>query len=533
MRDILNFVGMPLFSKIKNMKWLNILFLFGIYSIGYAQETSLRLQFTPDTTFFYDSGVQIAELTDGYMIIGPTACINADNYYVNNCLGLMRTDETGNVVWTKVYDGGADTLFHDFLLRTFVVRNDTVYTASYVRINDSWGIRLVVFNEMGEILNTKDLAIPNNHLFIRGMIFSDNTLILIGSLVVLGERSVFIRQFDLGFNLLAEKELGHTNKPIYNMDLKKAMDGGYLLVYEESVISPQEKTLIYKLDDQFNILHSKEMPISENPGGAVNIIEVEENSYMVAWNKDLSYTLYDTFPYPATIYKLDSLFNVEWEYVFVHKAVKEHISFVKTSEGNLFGAGATDYFVVHDIYPNRGLGDGWCFLMDTDGTLLWERTIADNTKDPISGIFRYGIETINGFAIAGEIGITNDARTQDVWLLTLDENGCWNGNCNEYIIITGDTTSITGTDDVLLTKGSIKSYPNPTGGVLTIEYKDTDVKKNRSVKVSDMDGKIVAGFNLIAPKSTINLSHLGKGIYFVTHVIDGKPIDTQKIIVHH
>jgi type IX secretion system substrate protein len=116
----------------------------------------------------------------------------------------------------------------------------------------------------------------------------------------------------------------------------------------------------------------------------------------------------------------------------------------------------------------------------------------------------------------------------------LDENGCWNGNCEKYIVITGDTTSITDTKETKAATGEIVAYPNPTSGILTVECEDCNAQEaQRAVQVFDSNGKKVMEINLFAPKSTINLTHLADGVYFVSHLTAGQPIETQKVIVHH
>ena len=70
-------------------------------------------------------------------------------------------------------------------------------------------------------------------------------------------------------------------------------------------------------------------------------------------------------------------------------------------------------------------------------------------------------------------------------------------------------------------------------GLLTIESGQGAVVQKRSAMVFGITGKLVASFDLTAPKSTINLRDLENGIYIVTQMEDGLPVSSQKIIVHH
>lgn len=275
---------------------------------------------------------------------------------------------------------------------------------------------------------------------------------------------------------------------------------------------------------------------SGEPLTSVNIYETNDKGFMLAWQKDLIFSLSDTFPFPSAIYKLDSLANVEWEYVFAHKAAKQHISTVKVSGGKMLGIGATDYWRVNNIYPERW-ADGWCFLIDTEGNLLWERSIAD-IRDSYGGRLWHGLETDNGFVFVGDIDKDNPTgvpflNDPEVWFLTLDENGCWNGNCNQYIVITGDTTSITDTGEPEKASNEIKAYPNPTDGILTIECENCRGQEMpRTVQVFDSNGRKIMETSLYAPKSIINLTHLDNGVYIINILSSsGQYFTSKKIVV--
>ncbi len=57
---------------------------------------------------------------------------------------------------------------------------------------------------------------------------------------------------------------------------------------------------------------------------------------------------------------------------------------------------------------------------------------------------------------------------------------------------------------------SLKVYPNPTTGILTIKSKDL---KGKKITLTDLNGKIVLSFKATENKTKINLSNYSKGIY--------------------
>jgi zinc metalloprotease ZmpB len=82
-------------------------------------------------------------------------------------------------------------------------------------------------------------------------------------------------------------------------------------------------------------------------------------------------------------------------------------------------------------------------------------------------------------------------------------------------------------------KMMITAYPNPTSGVLNITCEGCSASARRKIDVFDIEGRKVMEASLFAPKSTINLSRLGNGVYLVVHSMDGQVVRTHQVIVNH
>jgi hypothetical protein len=512
------------------MKW-SIIVLFSIMCIlVYGQELSMHLPITADKRS--DTGQQILAIDDGFLIAGTCFCHDMSS---EECLGLLRVNKDGNIIWTQVIDGAPESGL-DMEGLTLVLIGNTAYIATEVWKSGQKEIRIMSFDIDGNLVNQKDLMIPHtSQLYPRGMIQDGNKLILYGEVANNGHR-IFIVVLDTQLNVLEEHFIGNPYFDKRFMEMNKLDIGGYVLAYGED--SPLDVfVVIIKLDEDFNVIFSTKMLQAVDEFASVNIHETDDKGFLLAWHKDMRLSLADTFPYPTTIYKLDSLANVEWQYVFAHKSAKQHISMVEVSDGKMLGIGGTDYWGINNIYPERW-ADGWCFLMSAEGQLLWERSIAD-IRDSNGGRFWHGIETDNGFAFVGDIDKINLIGTPfindpEVWFLTLDENGCWNGNCDKYIVVTGDSTSITGAKEAEVLSSKIVSYPNPTNSILIIECEKCKLTQAEvAVWVFNIKGDKLLETNLYGSKTTLDLSHLASGVYFATQVIGGNPVETEKIIVHH
>jgi len=89
-----------------------------------------------------------------------------------------------------------------------------------------------------------------------------------------------------------------------------------------------------------------------------------------------------------------------------------------------------------------------------------------------------------------------------------------------FIQIEGVTVEGVGVEELTIDNGQLKIYPNPTSGQLTISPagggKGVEELGIKSVEVFDVYGKKIS-FNTshLAPRTSINISHLATGIYFL------------------
>lgn len=530
------------------MRFISLIFcIISLNAISNAQEVSLHL---PVTQGYYDPAFQCLPLDDGVILL--TACNEPDSSgTLELCFGLLRLDTSLNPVWSETYHGSPDDIGLPDGATVMEVMDDSVYVAPLVLKPGGREIRMMAISLAdGTLLHQKDIlpqgAISN--LLCDDMLEKDGNLIIFGShgSGSTGDGCLYLIKLDKEFNILDQKHICDNNYRKRGRSLKVHEQGGYVLVYGEEYWPGTCSLRVARLDEQFNIINSKELPQTEidNVFYTSTILPTNDGGYFLYWHRDLNDSIplvypHTTWPFPPIVYKLDSLFNTEWEHVFVSEYEAEAISAKLDSDGNLLAAGASLFFYTHNYFtdPTHAL-DGWAFLMSPEGELLWERSIADSVFQNYGGRFWDVVETDEGYLLVGEINLVNPTgvpflNDPDVWLLTLDKDGCWNGNCNQYIVITGDTTSTTDTEETEMAKMGITAYPNPTSGVLNISCEGCSANARRKIDVFDSKGRKVMEAGLFAPKSTINLSRLGNGVYFVVHSMDGKVVGTHQMIVNH
>lgn len=82
--------------------------------------------------------------------------------------------------------------------------------------------------------------------------------------------------------------------------------------------------------------------------------------------------------------------------------------------------------------------------------------------------------------------------------------------CNNNSSVTINVSPCTGINEASLNEMTL--YPNPTSGNINIELNNG---LNKSIQISDVNGKIVLSTSSLEDKININLNHLTNGIYFV------------------
>lgn len=93
------------------------------------------------------------------------------------------------------------------------------------------------------------------------------------------------------------------------------------------------------------------------------------------------------------------------------------------------------------------------------------------------------------------------------------------------------TVIILNVDDFIYNNNPFTLYPNPTtSNSINVDFSITDTSE-LSINLFDLNGKILLSESNITPKTSIDISTISQGIYFVSLLKDGHIITTQKLIV--
>lgn len=239
--------------------------------------------------------------------------------------------------------------------------------------------------------------------------------------------------------------------------------------------------------------------------------------------------------------------TLQWEKTYGGWGYDYGLSVRQTIDGGFIVGGYTNSF------STNGFDDFYLAKTTSDGTLQWSKSYGETNSE--NGFSAQETKD-GGFAITGIInfGIGHN----NFYLVKTDSNG--NSGCNESIpntIVATHTTTITnpatqvssggivgnpstqtgsggtvttlcytGIDEYSNDDNYINIFPNPSGGLITIQLQSNISR----IEITNILGeKIYSATPLFSHLTTIDISNNSKGIYFIK-VISGENMYANKII---
>jgi len=219
---------------------------------------------------------------------------------------------------------------------------------------------------------------------------------------------------------------------------------------------------------------------------------------------------------------IDSNFNKKWEYIAgVPSGPFNGLSgMTQTQDGGYVSVG--QYFT--NITGFDGLYVSHMVKVDANGNFLWERTDTVNPH-PTNGSINYATQVVE--LSSGSLMVCGTGEYRDSgpnrysysfgYLIKTDRHGCLQPDCR-----TSNTSET-------IIKNDGKIYPNPTSGVVTFEQEKDEP---RTLKVFDMNGKLLAQKKLLARKSVINMNGYASGTY-ILQIFDSRDrfLEFKRIVI--
>ena len=349
----------------------------------------------------WDEGHSVQPTSDGgYVIAGWTASFGegyGDVY-------LVRTDLSGDILWTKTY-GGADSDLGYSVQQTadkgYIIAG---WTHSFGSGN--WDVYLIKTDSSGDTLWTRTYGGPNRDVAYSVRQTLDGGYVIAGwtDSFGAGELDVYLIKTDSLGDTLWTKTFGGDYWDV-SFCVQQTSDGGYIAVgHTGSFGGHMGDAYLIKTDSLGDTLWTKTYGLYGDEGGH-SVQQTSDGGYVIAGyghsrEKDV------------WLVKTDSSGNVVWARTYGGYADEWGKSVQQTSDGGYIVAGWTE---------SLGQGIRSVYLVRTDslGDTLWTRIYGGKGEDRATSV---QLASDGGFIITGWTG-SFGAGLFDVYLIKTDESG--------------------------------------------------------------------------------------------------------------
>jgi len=382
-----------------------------------------------------DEGRDAVETQDGgYILLGTTASFGAggDDFY------LVKTDSSGNTLWTKTY-GGTQNERGRSLQETsdggFVILGST--RSFGAGLDDFYLVRT---NSAGDTLWTKTYGGSENDWARSVSETSDRGFIILGRTRSFGSGSwdfYLVRTDSIGVTLWT-KTYGGSGADEGSSALE-TIDRGYILIgWTSSYGAGLNDFYLVRVDSLGNTLWTKTYGGTNSDLG-YSLQKTSDGGFII-----LGYTIsFGAGLADFYLVKTDSLGDTLWTKTFGGSGDDYGRSVGLTSRNEYVLVGYTNSF-------GSGLNDLYLIGTDSTGGLLWTRTFGDTLDD-----YGYsGKETSNGMFIIGG-SYKSSGAGNDVYLI--ETPGANHNGGVVTLNVPGDTVY---TDSSYAVQASVRNYGN-------------------------------------------------------------------------
>ncbi|MGB3077003.1 MAG: T9SS type A sorting domain-containing protein [Chitinophagales bacterium] len=451
----------------------------------------------------------------------PSVAQTIDGGYIIAGDLLIRTNESGDTLWTRYYNYGTSNCATPTFDGGYAIAG---YTSIDGASNDYY---LTKTDSLGNILWSKAYGGESYDEAYTMQQTSDSGFILAGNTWSFGSGGwdFYLVKTDAEGNILWTKIIGGAEED-KAATIKQTSDDGFIVAgYTTSFGSVGPDAFLIKTDDNGNIEWAK---IYNGPGGefVTCIRQSEDGGYFFTGHAvNFTTTGQDLF-----LIKTDAEGNVQWSRFFTHTNNIGN-AVAQTNDGGYIITGST-------LESSANGNDVLLIKTDAAGDTLWTRVFGGTGYDAGTDVK----QTNNGeYIIAGKI----TSFGTGFYLLKTDNlgnTGCnqatasiqtnnspvseLNVTCTVYsagAVTPFDVTAGSGTvvNDICFTAieelsiaNSLQFFPNPSQGFFSITLGERIVKG--SVSIFNALGKIVFEEEIVNTSTKeIHLQNLPEGIYFV------------------
>jgi len=465
---------------------------------------------------------------DGFWILGNSRCYP----FYDECLVLAKLNTEGALVWYKRYQSPTNKIKPGSVTGNQGIyrHNDSTFYISGILLTEDAGLDGIIMktNEVGDSSWMKRYGGLYDDLNRTVLPYSDSSLLTLSNFGI-ANQGVSVKTWlfitDLQGNLLWEKLYGDQFGATIAQDIIWAKDSSLLLTYISCETTACHYTelnslRIAKLDYDLEVIWDKKVwDIEAINEGKSTILQLNNGNILLTYYRDNDQ---GGFFFPPILLWLDSSGDIITHYEFPVDRLSYFTDLFQTSDGKAIVVGTAD------IIP-EGISEtaGWIMAYTPEGELLWERRIKDGRAPLTSIILHAGTELPDGSLVFGGSIKDTLAGKQDLWLLKLDADGCFEPGCGEFQVITS-------TREVPLLFKGYEVFPNPvkSGSSLTLQRKGVGATAHFYTLVDALGRERQRQTLASGDAQPIPTQQLEPGLYFLQLWSDaGKLIQVEKVVV--
>jgi hypothetical protein len=485
-----------------------------------------------------DYGYSVQQTSDsGYILVGYTTSFVTGRVSTY----LIKTDERGDTLWTKIYGGIIHNEGSSVDQTTdggFIIAGDTTYGTS------NGDIYLIKTTANGTPLWAKTYGGPGNDKASMVRQTTDGGYAILGTYNYSnGPSDVYLIKTSNNGDTLWTKTYGGAGQD-YGWSLQQTTDGGYIIASQTgSFGTGVDDFYLIKITANGDTLWTKTFGGTTDDGGWT-VRQTSDGGYIVA-----GYTAsFGAGGYDVYLIKTDVTGELVWAKTYGGSGNDVAETVQQTTDGGYIISGGTYSF-------GSGGEDVYLIKTNSNGDTLWTRAFGS-----IYGEHGFSAEqTLDGGYVVAGYTLGGGAGYADLYLIKTDANG--NCGCNQKntatilttpitiatrpasivsfspTVVTSQTVSVTsgaivntfcfvGITEVESQQWIINIFPNPSSGIFFI---NNSIKEEiTSATVYNYLGEEI--FSSIRGESAIDITKAAKGIYFYSVTLRDGTITKGKLV---
>lgn len=497
---------------------------------GQANTINRTYSFLPFKTSIFNSIV----VTDScYYITG----IVADTIWPYNAGALfVKTDMDGNPLIVR---GFTDTInrYETWYQSLSSDSEGNLVTHGYNYAKDTNNLFFIKYDTEGNIVTLSDFnASPNSNEEIPDDMVSfanDQYMVCVNVGHDDGYSDLSIVKLDRNGMPQFQKSAASNINRIFLNRINTTPDGGFIVggggdnsnLVAKNII---QQLVLTKLDSLGNIEWDYLSPINEDWFGILGGVVVNENQEIIfgtAKGKAIPInSSSEYFVWDWCIVKMDSNRNILWRTFF-----RPYPDSIQAEDRHLWNLitlrNKNGYVAVGQNFIPGPYWYGWIVKVAENGDSIWMRNYNFEGLNIVYELKDIKEDLDGNLVMVGEYrDISGGDVGQKAWLLKVDQYGCLVPDCH-----------LVRTEDVESEEIHLLLYPNPANEFLSFYCSFSPVLKEMTYSISDNQGRILFHSSRLTHNTTniYSVENLTPGTYFLQLIFRNQIVKTEKFVVAH